>query len=524
MPAEIELKLALDPAAIPHLARLARHAALLAVKRGRAKTARLASTYYDTPDFELARRGIALRLRRAGSRWLQTVKGPPLPGAGAGLHARDEHECSLPGPGLDRAHLATTPWRKPLLKALERGELVPQFTTDFERRTIPLEFADGARAEFCIDVGEICAASADRRVPISEIEIEIESGDAARAFELALALVDGWPLAVATASKAERGYALVRGEPDGWHAPVRAQAIALDGDATAETVLRAIAIECLHQIAANAAGLVADADPEWVHQMRIGTRRLRSCLGLLAPLVPATRLDPIIAELRWLAEVLGVARDWDVFAEETLPPLAAGFAQDPQTAGELKRLRTRVAARRKIADVAARDAVRSPRFQRLMLTIGAFCAAPRFGAPAAANAESDVLAATARPYASRLVARRHGKLAKRAQKLARGAPEERHAARIAAKKLRYAAEFFAPLFAAKRTRPYLKALAALQDALGHFNDAATAARLAAELAGAGDTAAGIVRGWVAARAAALEPELERAWRRYARTGKFWTRG
>ncbi len=84
--------------------------------------------------------------------------------------------------------------------------------------------------------------------------------------------------------------------------------------------------------------------------------------------------------------------------------------------------------------------------------------------------------------------------------------EERHAARIAAKRLRYVAEFFAPLFPGKRTRTYLETLAAAQDALGQFNDAVTAAALAGELSGlADDAAAGAVRGWVAAQAAALEP-------------------
>ncbi len=97
--------------------------------------------------------------------------------------------------------------------------------------------------------------------------------------------------------------------------------------------------------------------------------------------------------------------------------------------------------------------------------------------------------------------------------------------RIAAKKLRYVAEFFAPLFPGKRTRAYLKALGALQEALGHFSDAATAARLASGLVShANHAMIGAVRGWVAARAAALQPELDVTWRRFADGRRFWTRG
>ncbi len=103
-----------------------------------------------------------------------------------------------------------------------------------------------------------------------------------------------------------------------------------------------------------------------------------------------------------------------------------------------------------------------------------------------------------------------------------GSPEERHAVRIAAKRLRYIAEFFAPLFPRKRARAYLKALTGVQDVLGRLNDATTALRVANESGGTqADAATGAVRGWVAAQAAALEPEIASAWRRFARAKPFW---
>ena len=133
MPAEVELKLALDPAAVPKLAKLLRDPALAAVRRGRGRTTQLVSTYFDTPDLRLARQGIALRMRRDGPRWLQAVKGPPLSGDGAGLHARREFETEVDGPLLDASRLAETPWRKLLVTAHRQGELHALFTTDCER-------------------------------------------------------------------------------------------------------------------------------------------------------------------------------------------------------------------------------------------------------------------------------------------------------------------------------------------------------------------------------------------------------
>jgi len=523
---EIELKLALDAGAVTALLR---HPSLRATRRGRTRTARLAAVYYDTPDFLLASAGVALRLRREGRRWVQTIKGPPEPAAGAGLHARREWEWPLPRQALDLAALATTPLRKLIAQAARHGGLVRSFTTDFERRTIPLRFPDGTLAHLCIDRGEIRAArwGRTRRAPISEIEIELEAGAAANLFGLALSLAADLPVAVMTASKAQRGHALLRGEHDTIGTPEKARSVVIADDAAAVDALSMLARECLDQIAANAPGLLQDDDPEWVHQMRIGTRRLRSCLALVAPHAPSPALDGLVAEVKWLAGTLGVARDWDVFTGDTLPPLAAWFAGDASTAGGLTRLRSRAQSRGRAARAAARDAVGSPRYHRMLLAGGMLCAAPRFGtdAPAADGGSPDVLSGRADAFASRLLAGRHRKLHARAAALVHGSPEERHAARIAAKRLRYVAEFFAPLFPRKRVKAYLKALTALQDVLGRLNDAATALRIADASGGSvADASTGAVRGWVAAQAAALEPGLASAWRRFARARPFWTRG
>jgi len=524
IPLEVELKLALDAAAVPALLR---HPALRPLRRGRTRTTHVVSTYFDSPDFRLERADVALRVRRIGRRWIQTVKGPPQADAGAGLHARPEYEWSLQGPCVDLARLAATPWKKLVAKAAKDGGLVPCCSTDFTRRTIPLGFPDGSTAEFCVDLGEIRAKcdGRTRREPIAEIEIELKSGDAANLFRLALALSADLPLAVMTDTKAARGYALRRGLSRAVPSPVRAQDVPLAADVTTADALAAVARGCLHQIAANAAGLVADDDPEWIHQMRVGTRRLRSCLGLLTPFAPAATLDPVVAEVKWLAGILGTARNWDVFVTETLPPLAAWFARDAGAAAGLKRLRARAAARRRAARSDARAAVASPRFQRLLLAADLLCTTSRFVAPLDA-ASSDGGAAKApggraATFAAAMLARRQRKFVRLAAHLLHASNEERHAARIAAKRLRYVAEFFAPLFPVKRGRTYLETLAAVQDALGRINDAVTAVSLAGELAGPADDAAGAVRGWVAAQAAAVEPLLAKAWRQFDRVRPFW---
>jgi inorganic triphosphatase YgiF len=527
--AEIEIKLAIDPGVTATAAvALFRHPAVAAIRRGRVRKARVVSTYFDTPDWRLAGAGIALRLRRDGTRWLQTVKGPPLAQAGGALHVRGEYEWPIAGPRLDPVRLATTPWRRQLGDALAGGHLASRFTTDFERRTLGLTFSDGTRAKLCLDQGAIRAAGASSRgqhhtlrTPIAEIEIELESGSTARLFELAATLTAALPLTAATTNKAARGQALAQGRPDGWHQPVRAKPVALAVEASAPEALRAIAVECLHQVAANAPGLAKDDDPEWIHQMRVGTRRLRSCLGLLGRLVPADRLPPLLAEIKWLAGILGHARDWDVFATETVPAAAERCAADPAAVASFDRFSARVGQQREAARAAARDAIRSPRFQQLVLAVGALCALPDFGVAASADPDAKApLRASA--FARKLLRRHHRRLVRRAEACTGGGPGERHALRIAAKKLRYAAEFFAPLRDGNRARGYVHALAALQDVLGRGNDAVTAARLASEIAASGDDrAAAALDEWLAATAAAREPEFVHAWKRFARTKRFW---
>jgi CHAD domain-containing protein len=260
--------------------------------------------------------------------------------------------------------------------------------------------------------------------------------------------------------------------------------------------------------------------------MRVGTRRLRSCLGLLTRFVPAATLDPVVAEVKWLAGILGTARNWDVFVTETLPPLAAWFGRDAGAAAGFRRLRARAAVRRRAARSDARAAVASPRFQRLLLTVDLLCTTSRSAAPRRASGTDRIAteapAERAATFATALLARRHRKFVRIAAHLLHASNEERHAARIAAKRLRYVAEFFAPLFAGKRGRTYLERLAALQDALGRINDAVTAVSLAGELAGRGnEAAAGAVHGWVAAQAVAVEPVLAKAWRRFDAARPFW---
>src|SRR5947207_5528737 len=507
---ELEIKLRLPHKAVAHLIR---HPAIAELKAGRARPHKLVSTYFDTPNLRLARDGVGLRIRRNGRQWIQTVKGPPAAESGGGLAARPEYEWALGRsskmPSIDTTRLATTPWRRVLLKAARRG-LAPVFITDFNRTEIPLTLADSTTAILAVDVGAIRAVNSARHTDLCEIELELGSGRVERLFELALTLASDLPLSLEPASKAARGVRLVSST---CAAPVRAENAEFARDATAGDVLASIIRVCLRQVECNADGIVHDDDPEWIHQMRIGTRRLRASLSLLRHLVASDDLIRLIAEVKWLAGALGPARDLDVLALETLPAVRSGArrAGDTATAIAIRPFAVKLGKQRKVARHDARTAVASRRFVQLVLAAGALAAKPQFGtlpgSPAAPTVDTP-----AREFASRLLERRQRKLLQRGASLPHAPADERHAARIAAKKLRYATEFFADLFSGKRARTYRKALSHLQDVLGALNDATVAARLARVIAGADSPAAATLQGWAAAQSTLAIDDLERAWR------------
>jgi CHAD domain-containing protein len=240
---------------------------------------------------------------------------------------------------------------------------------------------------------------------------------------------------------------------------------------------------------------------------------------------------PFADELRWLGGALGPARDWDVFMTETLPPLARRFRQMQGLAS----FRARAARARRAHDAAAREAVASGRYTDLVLALGEAFARDDLPAFATGGTPRGVAGDAGEPlprfdapvgaFAAYALERRHRRVRKRGRGVPEVTPEERHRVRIAAKKLRYAAEFFRSLYPAKRVARYVGALEDLQDILGALNDAAVVDRLLAEVSQGGKPIAagvdGLVRGWVAAVAQHELARYARAWDEFKDAKPFW---
>ncbi len=187
MPVEIELKLRFP---LDCIVRLQRNPLLKSLSISRSVTQKLYSVYYDTPNFYLKQHGVALRLRRAGKHWLQTIKGGGS--AALGLHQRDEWEALVLHAQPDFAKINEPALFKLFSATGLREQLRPIFATEFTRSSRMLRFADGGEAQFCLDRGKITVDNASE--PLCEIELELKSGSPQHLFQLALELLHVFPV------------------------------------------------------------------------------------------------------------------------------------------------------------------------------------------------------------------------------------------------------------------------------------------------------------------------------------------
>lgn len=518
-PVETELKLRGDPET---LLRLWQAAPLRSQESPPPRRKDLENVYYDTADLRLRKHGLAFRIRRDGSRFIQTVKSGDA--AASAIMVRGEWEGEVPSlePQPD---LVDDPEIRAALGRVLPGELRPVFTTRVHREILEVNGSDAFGRqkviEAAFDRGEIKASGASE--PLSEIELELKEGPPRALFDLALSLQDIAPTQIETRSKSARGYALATGRKPTWH---RAEPLALTAKMPVDDALAAILGNCLRHWSANELAALDGSDPEGVHQLRIGLRRFRSALSVFGDLLPPDQLDWLESEATWALNAMGPARDWDVFLADLLAPLESHDPEDPGLAA----LRAAVRDKQAAAYRGVREALAAPRYTRFLLRLGGWLEDRGWHDSELSAAQTAVLKQPLVDLASALLAKRHRQVLKRGKGFKNLPTAERHRLRIAVKKLRYTTEFFRDPYPAKRAKPYLAALRDLQESLGHLNDVAVAEHLLGELtrtAGRGKAAAqlhhaaGRVLGWYDRALLDFEPEMRSSWKSFTASAPFW---
>jgi len=484
---EIELKLQLDPSDIAILLADPVFSANDPTRRDQV------STYFDTDSCALHAAGLSLRIRKSGDKRIQTIKTASK--AAASLFARGEWERPVSG---DTPELNNAPAILAETLGEEAQQLAPAFTIEINRTTV---FHDDGRGRIELVADQGRAVVDDRQIPIAEIELELLEGNCGALFELAHRLSSLVPLRLGVQAKAERGYELLAAKP---RLSIKAEPIMLTPDGDGEGLFEAVATACIRQFRLNEDKLLANGAPAALHQARVALRRLRSALSTFAHMLEGSELDRFQAEFRTLATALGGVRDVDVMIDS--------IDHEP-TLEQLRSARTLRYDR--LVETLDSDATRS-----LMLDFVEWLS---IGHWRQRVATAELRAIPALVIAGAMLDRLRRQIKRRGKHLATLDDYHRHRVRIAGKKLRYTAEFFADLYrsekAVRRRDRFLSAIEDLQTALGHLNDLANGRALLGELGIANaDT---ILASGKNADPARLLAEAEQAYDDLIEVKRFW---
>ena len=302
--------------------------------------------------------------------------------------------------------------------------------------------------------------------------------------------------------------------------PVKAAPAPTSKEMRPEEAFRAILLDCLAQITANAATLRRQdsreaRSVEGLHQLRVALRRLEVALGAFGREFRQDWLEELRGRAKILLSRLSPARDLDVFTGKLLA--------DPPKSGVrdgLVQLRARAESARDTAWDGVVICIPSPDFEMFADDVAALAASQL---PLTRNRR---LPKTAQRILDRQV-RRVKKRAKVAKSKEEG---DVHRLRIALKKLRYTAEFFAPLYPRRKVTRYLKKLRGLQNHMGDLNDAANVRSVVSNLLrekskkdGEGNMRydAGAMVGWYGAQVPGSIKQALKRYKKFKRVKPYW---
>ncbi len=456
-----------DPAAT---AELLKHPALKKPRARRPRPKPVRQTWHDTADLLLASRDLALsdtaegwHLDRLGFGW------PRRPGTAAGSIGTSVHPA-----GLEERLGETIP-----------GPLRPFGRLDGEILRFRLT-EDGAVLNCALTTGEVSAIDGHgeegKRRTIVRLEI---SGPVAAALALAERLAADLPVLPAIATLPQEILALGGAKFKAPPAP------ALTAQMQTEEALAILASGFVSTFLTRLGQIEGRAGPEPVHQARVTLRRLRALMLAFRPILRDREeaLKPLLARLK---EVLGPARDWDVFLSDTVESLARSLPDADPAAGWLRAAAT---ARREAAYATLIGWLRQPIYRALAWQLVGLClgegwiaTTTEVPAPPDSQENGEALPAPAHGdrneidvFATRSIAGRWKKTVRPTRELIPLPVAELHELRIKCKKIRYQAEMFQDALPGKSMRRLIKRLAAIQEVMGLLNDGVVATELALSL-------------------------------------------
>ena len=300
--------------------------------------------------------------------------------------------------------------------------------------------------------------------------------------------------------------------------PVKALPTHLAASMRPEDAFRATLLDCLAQITANTAALRNGRSVEGLHQLRVAFRRLDTALDAFGKEFGQDWLEEMRGRAKILTARLSPARDLDVFTEKLLVDAKWGVRDG------LPQLKERAESARDIAWGGVTACITSADFERFSDDVAALAAS---SLPLSRDKRMSRAAA-------RMLDRQCNRVQKRGKQARSGREGDLHRLRIGLKKLRYACEFFAPLYSKKDVGRYLKKLRGLQNHLGDLNDVANVRSVVHGLikekprkdAHKDDSvalsyAAGAMVGWYGAQVPGIGKAAMKRYRKFKQVKPFW---
>jgi triphosphatase len=458
--ADSEIEWQLDAQDLRPVARWLEHAQLDGISISRGETTSHVDTYADTNDRRLDRAGYSVRVRRSRGAAEATLKAVGQVRTDA-LRVRRElsEHVEVAGPAAI-AH-AAGPVGERVRALVGLRKLQPLFSVRTRRRAYPLSAGEAPSGELLLDESTIRAPGGGVLGRLRRVEVEVPESAVAAVSPLVDALQRACGLQPALFSKYEAALAASgshRTEPESFGST------AISPDDTIGQVALAVLRRQFTMLLASEPGTRLGDDIEDLHDMRVASRRLRAATALFADVLPAeaVRLRP---ELAWLGRTIGAVRDLDV----QLAQLDDWTGTNGVTVDRLRAVLLEQRADGRAAMLLALD---TPRYERFVHRFGTML-----------HSRSGIRSAAVRAVAPDLVARRQRTVRRRLKQIACAAdqPAAYHQLRIAAKRLRYALEFFGDVYAGE-TETLVRRAVALQDLLGDYQDAHVASTRLRQLA------------------------------------------
>lgn len=267
------------------------------------KTKTLANCYFDTPDLALRKADIGLRIRQNNKGEIeQTIKTAGI--TVGGLHQRPEYNVALKSADVDLTLFPKDIWPQTFNVECVQEQITPLFDTNFTRMTWLITMPDDSQVELAFDQGEVCSSQSSEL--ISEIELELITGNPSAIFTLAHSLISVIAMRPGTLSKAARGYGLVFGRTES-HISSASTVLAFERDMTILESFKTGFSECLTQIQQLVGQFVAKPSLNLLKEVSDSLALARHGLWLYKDYLPSNKADSIrrqikamLAELAWV--------------------------------------------------------------------------------------------------------------------------------------------------------------------------------------------------------------------------------